>query len=55
MRGHKWLLLEVQSHAEMFSSLAANLKVRKFSCRALGFSVHFVNPHFAPSLPRRRS
>ena len=24
MRGHKWLLLEVQSHAEMFSSRAAN-------------------------------
>ena len=24
MRGHKWLLLKVQSHAEKFSSRAAN-------------------------------
>ena len=29
-------------------NMSRTLKVRKFFCGVLGFSIHFVNPHFAP-------
>ena len=34
MRGYKWLLLEVQSHAEMLSSQEANPTLSHLMCRA---------------------